>query len=487
MLRLARISRFTGIASRGLRLTTPRTLVAARTFTASTPFLQKKEPVRTKDKDGKPESILTDDLLFQAGMDIEQPTSKDTASAAAEGSSIKEGELLSDTDSAGTKRPRKRKQTSSDKKMEKAANWMYIFTFASLAGTALYMMRDWDPDEPAEMREKVSNGYEPGLMFERFKLRLRSIFTYFQEPPFPDLLPPPPPPPYQRPLTLVLTLDDLLVHSEWSQKHGWRTAKRPGVDYFLGYLSQYYEIVIFSSNYMMYSERVCEKLDPLHAFVSYNLFKEHCLYKKGKHIKDLSKLNRDTGKVIIIDVDPDSYSLQPENAIPMKPWDGTPDDKLIRLIPFLEYLATQTPTDVKPILSSFEDRNNIPDEFNERMEKLREKFYADENKRIKGNWALRLLGISGTQGAVKAKFPLDLIREEGEKNYVQFLKMIEEEKEKMKIQQEQMASQTFTLKDYVEGNIPSPEEQMQAQLQKQKEIDQLFEQRKKEKEAQASK
>lgn len=33
------------------------------------------------------------------------------------------------------------------------------------------------------------------------------------------------------------------------RQHGWRVAKRPGVDYFLAYLSQFYEIVIFTSQY----------------------------------------------------------------------------------------------------------------------------------------------------------------------------------------------------------------------------------------------
>ena len=31
--------------------------------------------------------------------------------------------------------------------------------------------------------------------------------------------------------------------------NGWRTAKRPGVDYFLAYLSQFYEIVIFTEQH----------------------------------------------------------------------------------------------------------------------------------------------------------------------------------------------------------------------------------------------
>ena len=84
------------------------------------------------------------------------------------------------------------------------------------------------------------------------------------------------PPPHQKPYTLLLSIDDLLVTSTWDvssvafsssftlfypsslqslanhlsqRQHGWRTAKRPGVDYFLAYLSQFYEIVIFTTQH----------------------------------------------------------------------------------------------------------------------------------------------------------------------------------------------------------------------------------------------
>ncbi|KAH3902186.1 related to Mitochondrial import inner membrane translocase subunit TIM50 [Saccharomycodes ludwigii] len=436
-------------------------------------------------------SVLTDDLLFKAGIDVEQPTSRQTSME--NDVSIDKGEHQSNntnnseqdsTDSTASGKSRRSKRTrksSTDIKRERYANIFYIFLFSSIIGYAGYMARDWEDNEPQDLKKDISNGYTPQLMYQRFKRRFNSLFSYFQEPPFEDLLPPPPPPPYQRPLTLVLALEDLLVHSEWSQKYGWRTAKRPGCDYFLGYLSQYYEIVLFSSNYMMYSEKIAEKLDPIHAFVTYNLFKEHCVYKDGEHIKDLSKLNRDMGKTIIIDTDPKSYSLQPDNALPLKPWDGTPDDELLKLIPFLEYLVTQQVNDIRPILNSFQDKYTIPDAFNKRVELLREKFYKDNANKLQGNWALKLLGVQ-SGSATTAKFPLDMIREEGEKNYIKFKEMVDEEKEKIQFQQEKMAgSQTFTLKDYVEGNIPSPEEQMKMQLAKQEEIDAEFEKYKKEK------
>lgn len=438
-------------------------------------LLQKKSDKSSK----QTKSILTDDLLTKAGIDIDDPSLSTKKEPTSEKGEETEGsEDGKDAPGNTTKKTKKARKTSTEIKRERYSNWFYIFSFSGLAGYGLYMTRDWEENEPQELKVKVANGYTASLMYGRFKARFNSIFTYFQEPPFPDLLPPPPPAPYQRPLTLVLSLEDLLVHSEWSQKHGWRTAKRPGVDYFLGYLSQYYEIVLFSSNYMMYSEKIAEKLDPLHAFISYNLYKEHCVYKDHVHIKDLSKLNRDVNKVIIIDTDPNSYKLQPENAIPMQPWTGENDDKLIQLIPFLEYLATQQVSDVKPILNSFNDKNNIPIEFNERAAKLKSKFVEEQKKKAQGNWAISLLGVSSSPAG--SKFPLDLIREEGEKNYVRFMKLIEEEKEKMRIQQEKMSGQTFTLKDYVEGNIPTPEQQMEQQAKLQQEVDAIYEEKKKE-------
>ncbi|CAI4053412.1 protein translocase subunit TIM50 SKDI_16G2090 [Saccharomyces kudriavzevii IFO 1802] len=444
--------------------------VSKRLLTSSPAFLQKET------KDEKPKSILTDDMLFKAGVDVDENGQGKNGEKAGEAGEEQEGQ---NGPLSRTEKSRRKRQTTTDIKREKYANWFYIFSLSALTGSAIYMARDWEPQESEELKKDIDNGYSLSLMYKRFRARFNSMFTYFQEPPFPDLLPPPPPPPYQRPLTLVITLEDFLVHSEWSQKYGWRTAKRPGAEYFLGYLSQYYEIVLFSSNYMMYSEKTAEKLDPIHAFVSYNLFKEHCVYKDGVHIKDLSKLKRDLSKVIIIDTDPNSYKLQPENAIPMDPWNGEADDKLVRLIPFLEYLATQQTKDVRPILDSFQDKKNLATEFDHRVKKLKDKFYGDA--KTGGNWAMKALGVGNTLGGSTTKFPLDLIHEEGQKNYLMFMKMIEEEKEKIRIQQEQMSGQTITLKDYVEGNLPSPEEQMKIQLEKQKEVDALFEEAKRKK------
>ncbi|ODV94078.1 hypothetical protein PACTADRAFT_50967 [Pachysolen tannophilus NRRL Y-2460] len=432
-----------------------------------------------EEKKKKPgyQSILNDELLSKAGVDTNEPVKKDgssTGSSANSSSSSAEEaskselneELKSKYEQQRRQQSKRKHVTSTDLKRERWANIFYIVSFGSILGGTLYLSRNWEEDEK-EFYDESGNGYTPGLMFNRFKKRFDSVFSLFSEPAYEELLPPPPPEPYRRPLTLVLTLDDLLVHSEWSSSKGWKTAKRPGLDYFLGYLSQYYEIVIFSSNYMMYSEKTIQKLDPYHAFVSFALFKESCRYKDGKVIKDLSLMNRDLKKMVLVDVDPAAYSLQPENAIPMDPWDGKPDDKLIKLIPFLEYLATQPLSDVRPILNSFKDKKKIPEEFLERENLLRKNFekeFKEQQVSNSSDWASKFLGLPTAQqrGSIP-KMPLDIIREEGQKQYLQFQKYLKENGEKLLEEEKQkekefLSENKFTLEKLLVEGMPSPEE-----------------------------
>lgn len=58
------------------------------------------------------------------------------------------------------------------------------------------------------------------------------------------------------------------------------------------------------------------------------------------YVKDLSRLGRDMRHVIIVDNSPFAYSLQPENAIPIKSWfDDQTDRELYELLPILEELS----------------------------------------------------------------------------------------------------------------------------------------------------
>ncbi|CEG36520.1 mitochondrial import inner membrane translocase subunit tim50 [Plasmopara halstedii] len=158
---------------------------------------------------------------------------------------------------------------------------------------------------------------------------------------------------------LVLDLEDTLVHSEWSRKHGWRHAKRPGVDEFLETLCQYYEIVIFSQNYG--AEEIVQKLDPKQCAL-HILSRDATRYLNGAHVKDLANLNRDLKQVVILDDDPAAYQLQPENAIPIKPFTNgrdRDDHALKDLIPFLKALASERVPDFRQVIGEFRDDDGV--------------------------------------------------------------------------------------------------------------------------------
>lgn len=384
----------------------------------------------------QPQLILTDDILERAGMDS---TTKETLREGSEGAKARQ------------------RKTTTDEKRERTffRTWMVLLGGA-FAGAG-YMARDWDSvDEQAACAgEEIANGYTPSLMYERLRARFGLLFVLtFEEPAYPDLLPPPPPEPYKRPLTLVVALEDLLVHSEWSTKSGWRTAKRPGLDYFLGYLLLYYEIVVFLNHPQAFSEGTVAKLDPLNAFILYPLFREHARLKDSKLVKDLLWMNRDLGKMVLLDVNTDAALLQPENAIILPAWDGKMDDGLIKLIPFLEYLATLGSKDVRPILNTYKDRLHIPEEFARREALLRQEF----EKKSRGGLGFGVLGA----GSGRGRFPLDLIREQGQLQYQHFMKYLDEHRELIMAEKRKMEEQRITLGGMMRGEVPTPQEETTA-------------------------
>ncbi len=67
-------------------------------------------------------------------------------------------------------------------------------------------------------------------------------------------------------------------------------------------------------------------------------------------VQDLSRLNRDLARTVIVDNSPESYLLQPENAVPIKPFFGDQQDLALReLIPFLAQIASDNTPDVRKV------------------------------------------------------------------------------------------------------------------------------------------
>ncbi|OAP65023.1 hypothetical protein AYL99_00995 [Fonsecaea erecta] len=338
--------------------------------------------------------------------------------------------------------PREEYVSSSDRKKNAAFRYMYIILGLGSVGFSVYLGRNWADEEEEKKHPDAPSGWGFKPFYNRVAARLSSTMSYYRDPVTTKLLPDEDPDPnFRYPFVLVISLEDMLVHSEWTREKGWRIAKRPGVDYFLRYLSGYYELVLFTSQPMAVVEQVLRKLDP-YSMIRWPLFREATVYKDGGYVKDLSYLNRDLKKVLIMDTDPHHVKHQPENAIILPKWNGDPKDQtLIQFIPFLEYLATMGFDDVREVLKSFEG-TYIPAEFARREKLLRAKFEAEEAEKRKKRPRKSLgklssmLGLSGhspdgmpgsEEGMSEGKMLWDQIRERGQRQYMELEKKIQEE------------------------------------------------------------
>lgn len=167
--------------------------------------------------------------------------------------------------------------------------------------------------------------------------------------------------------TLVLDLDETLVHSSFN--HTWNAdfvipveieglmhdvyvVKRPGVDEFLEKMSSMYEVIVFTASVGKYGDPLLDRLDP-HGRVHHRLFRESCQQYNGSFIKNLEILGRPLADTVIVDNSPAAYVLQPFNAVPVSSWfSDIHDNELLDMVPFLDELATQYVPNVTTVLRS---------------------------------------------------------------------------------------------------------------------------------------
>ena len=78
------------------------------------------------------------------------------------------------------------------------------------------------------------------------------------------------------------------------------------------------------------------QLESKHQLFRHKLFRRSMVQEGGRRFKDLSRLNRDLSKVIVIDSKPENLVKHPENGIWTPPWTGDKDDTvLVDLVPLL--------------------------------------------------------------------------------------------------------------------------------------------------------
>ena len=180
--------------------------------------------------------------------------------------------------------------------------------------------------------------------------------------------------------TLVLDLDETLIHSYFDQKPPRKpdisfdifidkkkihvnSILRPGVHEFLDNLENLYEIIIFTASLSQYANPVLDFIDKK-GICKFRLFREHCCcFTNGfsnSFIKDLKKLDRDMKNLIIIDNNPKSFMLNKENGVPIKTWvEDLNDKELFKLIPYLIFLGNEKILDVRPFLKEINSGNSL--------------------------------------------------------------------------------------------------------------------------------
>ena len=195
--------------------------------------------------------------------------------------------------------------------------------------------------------------------------------------------------------TLVIDLDETLIHSlakggRMSSGHmvevklnttvGYGGAtlgpqhpilyyvhKRPHCDDFLRKVCKWYNLVLFTASVQEYADPVIDWLEQERKYFSARYYRQHCTFRNGAYIKDLSSVEPDLSKVMILDNSPLSYIfhegkivsqyfpmasdwLNVDNAIPIEGWINDPtDNDLLHLIPVLE--ALQYVIDVRALLA----------------------------------------------------------------------------------------------------------------------------------------
>ena len=131
--------------------------------------------------------------------------------------------------------------------------------------------------------------------------------------------------------TLVLDLEDTLIHSQRNFNFKNKLCNinkkliifRPYLFEFLSQMKSLYELILFSSNTPDYVDPIVQLIQKGQKFFDYVLYRHHItLDDEGNNVKNLELIGRDLKKIIIIDDIARYFKLQKENGINIKPFYG---------------------------------------------------------------------------------------------------------------------------------------------------------------------
>jgi len=187
--------------------------------------------------------------------------------------------------------------------------------------------------------------------------------------------------------TLVLNFEGTLYSKDFEAGQGIVLHLRPGFQKFIDEMSKLYEVVIYSEEDSQFLTEATMTIDPFQKYFTWVFGREFLVLNGTKYVKDLSLLNRDPRKVVVVDFDKDIYKGEPENLILLNKYHGEENEDSLRYLSvFLNHLANPAVKDVRREIKKYgglESLENYKKEVQERAAKLKtsQKYFTGGRKK----------------------------------------------------------------------------------------------------------
>lgn len=163
-----------------------------------------------------------------------------------------------------------------------------------------------------------------------------------------------PPKESKKEYTLVIEIDKALVQVNEQNR---KILFRPHLYRFLEDMYQRFEVVVFTAQEESKAEFILNTIDPQNK-IKHRLYRSNLSVRNKQHIKDLDRLGRDLAKIIIVDSEPLSFQLHPENGIYIRPWNGDSNDTALESLQrVLKDMSDQSNRDIRDVLKGLKKKN----------------------------------------------------------------------------------------------------------------------------------
>lgn len=109
------------------------------------------------------------------------------------------------------------------------------------------------------------------------------------------------------PMTTALTPDGPVTTLGPQHPILYYVHKRPHCDDFLRKVCKWFKLVVFTAGVQEYADPVIDWLEQERKYFQARYYRQHCTFRNGAYIKDLSSVEPDLSKVMILDNSPMSY------------------------------------------------------------------------------------------------------------------------------------------------------------------------------------